>query len=218
MIPETKKVFYFLCSEVFKGLPKFRTLFKSFKECSRDSTNNRYVVESETRAINFDKLTKRLYNRKNYPRSADAVTFSDNTVFLIEFKAGDQVVGIYSTRHLTSEVTEKINGSDQTMYEKVFSKINSLNMNVLKLRFCLVVDAEAMGIYALVRTQAELASGESTEQNGKLAILLKQVLPDLKAGIHNPEHYDEIEIWYSDVFERYLEKYGIKDINAYETM
>lgn len=216
MTVETKKVFDFLCG-AFNGLSRFRTVYKSFKDCSRDSANNRYVVNSKVKAINFDKVTRKLYS-KNYPRSADALAFSGNDVFLIEFKAGDQVVGIYNTQHLTSALIDKINGSEQTLYSKVFSIINNLDVNILKLRFYVVVDVEAMGITALVRTQAELASGEVTEQDEKLRVLLARVLPDMKAGTQNPDHYEEIGIWYSDVFDQYLESYDIKNIGVYERL
>lgn len=212
MTEETIKVFNFLCDE-FKGLSKFRTVFKSFKDCSRDSANHRYVVNSEVKAINFDKVTRRLY-KHNYPRSADAMTFSGNSVFLIEFRAGDQVAGIYSTQHLTREVTDKINGSEQTLYSNVFDYIPNLDTNSIKLRFYLVVDVEAMGISALARTQAKLALGAATEEGDKLAVLLKHVLPDLREGTQNPDRYEDVDIWYSDFFDRYLEKYDIKDIEA----
>lgn len=212
MTEETIKVFYFLCA-AFKGLSKFRTVFKSFKDCSRDSANRRYVVNSAVKAINFDKVTRKLY-RNNYPRSADAMTFSGNSIFLIEFKSGDQVVGIYSTQRLTREVTEKINGSEQTLYSKVFANIQNLDTNSIKLRFYLVVDVEAMGISALARTQAKLALGAATGEGDKLAVLLKHVLPDLRKETRNPDHYEDVDIWYSDFFDRYLEKYNIKDIEA----
>ena len=79
----------------------------------------------------------------------------------------------------------------------------------------LIQDAEAMGIDALVRTQAELSLGTTTEQDDSLRILLTQVLPDLKAGTQNPELYDDVNIWYSDVFDEYLDRYNIKDIEAF---
>ena len=215
MSAETKKVFDFLCS-TYNGISRFRRVFKSFKDCSYDNTNSRYVVESSVKAINFDKVTRKFYRSEGrFPRSADALTFSGNCIYFIEFKAGDQVAGRYNTQHLIEGVIDKINGSERTMYEKVFSNVPNLNANFVKLRFYLVVDAEAMGIDALVRTQAELSLGTTTEQDDSLRILLTQVLPDLKAGTQNPELYDDVNIWYSDVFDEYLDRYNIKDIEAF---
>ena len=110
------------------------TIVVSFKECSYDSTNDRYLVDSSVTTINFDKLTKRLGHKEDR-KSADALSLTDSRVFLIEFKAGNQVNHENKGSKLISGVSGKINGSDETLRNDVFAKCFQEESDYPKLSF-----------------------------------------------------------------------------------
>ena len=212
MSKETESIFNSL-SETYNGPQKLKTIFHSFKSCSIDKNNFRSLVDSEIKCINFDKLTKWIHG-SCLPQSADSMTFSGKYVYFIEFKTGDQVEHERKREKLINGVIGKINDSDDTLFSDICSKIEGLNTVSVRLRFYLVVDAKEMGISSLVSTLAALSTGPSTLSDPKIAQLIQTVLPNLKEGTNHPEHFDQIDIWYSDLFERYLIAHKIRDIDS----
>lgn len=212
---ETNKIFDYLYKKFTREgyRSTFPDLFQTFSSCSIDQTHCLPLVASTIRSINFDLLTRRLYRQQgNIPQSADAMSFAKDDVFLIEFKSGDQVEKNLNKKKLIRRVTGKINDSNRTLYTCIFPNIASLNEDKVKSRFYLVVDAEAMGIDILLqelifRSKSSLPTGDE-----KIDALIGEVLPNLKDGVDNPEHYKEIDIWFSELFDTYLSSYGIQDI------
>ena len=211
MSTETESIFNYL-SGTYNGPHELKTIFHSFKSCSRDKNNCRSLVDSEIKCINFDKLTKWIHGGC-LPQSADSMTFSGKYVYFIEFKTGDQVEHEKKRDKLIHGVIGKINDSDDTLFSDICSKINGLSTSNVRLRFYLVVDAKEMGISSLVSALAALSIGTSTLSDPKIAQLIQTVLPNLKEGTIHPEHFDQIDIWYSDLFDRYLTAHKIRDID-----
>lgn len=210
MSTETKNIFTFL-SETYDDY-KLNTIFHSFEMCSKDKCNGRSLVNSNITCINFDKLNEWIH-RSNLPQSADSMTFSDRYVYFIEFKTGDQVGYERKRDKLISGVIGKINDSDDTLYSDICSGITGFNANNIKVRFYLVVDAKEMGISPLAATLAALSNGALITSDPKVAQLIQNVLPNLKAGTNHPEHFDQIDIWYSDLFDSHLRAHNIHDID-----
>lgn len=172
----------------------------SFKQCSKNNGN--YLVSSEVNTINFDKLTE-WYKQQPVPHSADSLSFSDNYLYLIEFKSGDPTIVERKLEKLIYNVIDKINDSDNTltcMYNEAFEK----QPTRLNQRFCLVVDSKKLGISPLVSVLAELSLNNNNNKTEKEKILFERVRPDLKDGVQNPEHYNDVEICYSELFDKYL--------------
>ena len=184
-------------------------IVESFEKCSWDDRNNRFLVNSNVETINFDKLTLRLRGRPQ-KKSADSLSLADDFVHLIEFKSGDQTNHENKLRKLIAGVTDKINKSDETLYSCVFPKVFDKEDEYLKLKFFLVVDSKEMGIDTTTSILAGLSVGETTSESEKR--LLSEVLPDLKSGITNPTRFDEIDVWYSELFDQYLDLYNIVDM------
>lgn len=182
---------------------------ESFKDCSYDQDNDRYLVKSTVTAINFDKLTKRLGHSQNR-KSADALTITDENIFLIEFKNGNQVKGEHKIPKLVTGVSGKINDSDLTLFEDVFENVFEEENQYPKIKFYVVVDSVAMGadVYALQLSQ--LSTGQST--NPYEQRLFNQILPNWKSNCQHPQHFDEIDIWYSELFDTYLSINKIKSL------
>ena len=212
---ETERIFNYL-SETYVGANRLSNIFHSFSFCSRDSANRISLVASTTKCINFDKLTEWIYESQP-PQSADSLTFSHDYVYLIEFKAGDQVGHETKREKMIEGVIGKINDSHETIYRKIISKIETIDAENIKLRFYLVVDIKKMGISPLAATLASLSRGSSFS-DPKIAALLQIVLPDLKKGTIHPDHYDQIDIWYSELFDTYLSAHKIIDIDKMFTV
>lgn len=190
-----------------KRFPNLKDIKHTFEECSKYG-ENKYLVDSKIRTINFDKLTE--WYRQPKLQSADSLSFSDNFLYLIEFKSGDQTNHTKKLDKLIVGVIGKINDSDDTlsaMYSEAFKE----GAFRLKQKFCLVVDSKKMGITPLVSTLANLSLINNSLGNSKEKILFEKVKPDLKAGVVMPEHYSGIEIWYSELFEEYIR---VRKINS----
>lgn len=187
--------------------PDLADIKHSFKLCSKYA-ENKYLVENESKTINFDKLTEWLFEPK--PQSADSLSFNEECTFLIEFKSGDLTSHERKIEKLIENVTGKINDSDttlSTLYQEAFAEENTR----LKQRFCLIVDSKQMGITPITTVLTGLSKLNNEQMNPKERTLIEKIYPDLKAGINEPEHYDKIEIWYSELFEKYLNVYRIKN-------
>ena len=211
MSAETKNIFKFL-SETYDGRYMLNTIFHTFEMCSKDKSHDRSLVNSNITCINFDKLNEWIHGY-NLPQSADSMTFSDRYVYFIEFKAGDQVGHEKKRDKLIRGVIGKINDSDDTLHSCICSRIEGFNADNIKTRFYLVVDTKEMGIFPLAAALASLSEGPSTVADPHMAQLIQYVLPNLKAEVDHPEHFDDINIWYSDLFDRYLLTHHIHDID-----
>ena len=185
------------------------SIVESFQKCSWDDRNGRFLVDSNVQTINFDKLTSRLVGR-NRRRSADALSLADDYVYLVEFKSGDQTKHENKLKKLISGVTDKINKSDETVYSNIFPNVYNNEDEYLKLRFFLVVDSKEMGIDTAESILVGLSLGETTAESER--VLFEEVLPDLKSGITNPTRFDEVDVWYSELFDQYLDLYNITDM------
>ena len=185
------------------------SLVETFQKCSWDENHNRFLVNSDVTTINFDKLTLRLRGRPQ-KKSADSLSLADDYVNLIEFKSGDQTYHENKLRRLISGVKDKINKSEETIYSHIFPHIYNAEEDYLKLRFFLVVDSEEMGIDTAASILVGLSLGETTTEGER--VLFEEVLPDLKSGITNPTRFEEVDVWYSELFEQYLDLYRITDV------
>lgn len=192
-----------------KKFPCLDDIKHSFKFCSKYG-EGKYLVSSEDKTINFDKLTEWAVAPK--PQSADSLSFSDKYLFLIEFKSGDPTSHERKIEKLIENVKGKIDDSDSTlttMYQEAFCK----ETERLKQRFCLVVDSKQMGITSLATVLTGLSRLNNDQMSPREKTLFERIYPDLKSGIKEPEHYDKLEIWYSELFDRYLSIYSIKNFN-----
>lgn len=209
MSSETKKVFNFL-QDTFSQGKLLQTIIQPFKCCSVDINTGKPLVGSQIKCINFDHLTKWFY-RTSPPHSADSLTFAGNVIYLIEFKAGDQVRDEPKREKLIAGVSQKINDSAETLNKNVFTKIPGFQKSKAKLRFYLVVDDTKMGITPIAEVMASLAS-PAAATNPSLKLLIDNVLPNLKKNIANEEYYEKIDIWYSSTFDSELQRYHIVDV------
>lgn len=66
----------------------FSSCISNFKECSKDSTNNVYLVSSLKECINYDLIKDNISFQRNHLCSVDSVAFDEvnNTILFIEFK------------------------------------------------------------------------------------------------------------------------------------
>lgn len=217
MHTENNKILYYLYKTFARSdnCSDFPSLFQPFSSCSRNTQNQKALVTSTVKAINFDLLTDWLYRYKgDKPKSADTLTFTPNNIFLIEFKSGDQVEKELNRNKLIKGVTGKINGSDYTLCTDIISKVDGLDEKAVKFRFYLVVDAEAMGINILLQELVFRSKGSLPTGNERIDALVSEVLPNMKEGVYNPDHFKEIDIWFSELFDKYLNSYGIIDITV----
>lgn len=185
--------------------PNLETIKHTFGECSKDDSNGRCLVDSQIKTINFDVLTK--WYRQPKPQSADSLSFSDKSLYLIEFKTGDPTTHFRKLDKLIDGVIGKINGSDLVlteMYQEAFGDSTRLEQ-----KFCLVVDSKQMGIMPIVSTLTSLALQDNPSMSEKERILFEKVKSDVEEGIVCDGHYLGIEIWYSELFEQYLRLKGI---------
>ena len=77
----------------------------------------------------------------------------------------------------------------------------------------MVVDSKQMGITSLATVLTGLSRLNNDQMSPREKTLFERIYPDLKSGIKEPEHYDKLEIWYSELFDRYLSIYSIKNFN-----
>lgn len=180
--------------------PNLKDIKHTFQECSKDDNHNNSLVDSQMRTINFDKLTK--WYRQPAPQSADSLSFSDKFLYLIEFKAGDPTSHSRKLDKLISGAIGKINDSDETltdMYSEAFGDDTRLEQ-----RFCLVIDSKQMGIMPIISTLANLSLSGNHFVTEKERIMFEKVKPEIEQGVVNGAHYSGIEIWYSELFDKYL--------------
>ena len=145
----------------------------------------------------------------------DPLTFSKKYVYLIEFKAGNQVANTRKRERLIRGVLGKINDSERTIFNGICSNVEDLEINDVKLRFYLVVDVKEMGISALTLELAKLSVGAMAVRDPNIQILMNEVLPDLKDGVQIPKHFDQVDIWYSELFEEYLRAHKIISADSF---
>ena len=168
------------------------------------------------KALNFDKLTRWLYkNEGKFPGSADALSVADNCIYLVEFKAGNLLGHKGNIKDLVENASRKIIGSEYTLYSAIFPNVVDLDIPVITLNFCLVVNLSMMGIDALAYDWAQrLEDSGIAEKNVQLKRLLEQVLPDLESIVADKAQYYKVKIWYSEFFNIHLQNNGITDIES----
>lgn len=199
-------------TDLYVAYPRLQDIVKSFQLCSSYNKGNAFLVTDLTEAINFDKLTEWVYQAKNTPcKSADSLTINDTSLFLIEFKSGDQTTHERKLEKLIGGVTGKINDSDDTL-SKLYEQLGVGEDGRLPQRFYLVVDSKKMGIKPIITTLSSLSLiGNSNEKD---RIIWEKIKPDLKKGIKKPDHYIDVDVWYSDIFSTYINAYGIKNLKC----
>lgn len=209
MKDRTHQVFTVLKNEL--SAPKnIKDSFSTFKKCSYDKTNHRYLVENEMKVIDFDMLTKWFRTGK---ASADSLCFSNDHINLVEFKTGDQITITRKREDLIKGVNNKINDSLFTIDNNIFANAEEEIKNV-KLRFFLVIDSNVYALDKYVETLAALSiSAPSLDDEKKEKV--EMVLTALKNSTDHPDRFEEIDIWYSEHFDSQIQKYGIRDITEY---
>lgn len=183
-----------------------KDIVHSFEWCSRYNNGKNYLVNDQTRTINFDKLTE--WVRNGNAQSADSLSFNDGYAVLIEFKSGDPTTHERKLQKLIENVAGKINDSDDTLtllYSQCFPEATDR----LRQKFILVVDSKKMGVTPLVTTLAGLSL--NVNNSAKERVILEQVMPNLKSGIQHPEHYATVDVWYSELFSTYVRIHQIAD-------
>ncbi len=191
---------------------KLSDVYKTFQKCSEDGNSGRFLVNSQIEAINFDKLTEWLYSTTpNTPKSADTLTFCKDWIYLIEFKSGNYEKGNTRERIIKS-VQEKIIDSEKTILGRIVSHIEQIEEESVRLKFIAVVSTLDAGIEPNVSILARLSSGATNLSKAQLELIagIKKSEEDIKK-----EHskYDIIDVWYSELFDLYLQMEGIVDIN-----
>lgn len=183
----------------------------SFKECSKYNNVN-YLVDSEIKTIRFDKLTEWYFKHQQIPKSADAMSFSDdNSICFIEFKSGDQTRPERKLQKLISGVVGKINDSDSTLSSLYFEAFSN-SEDRLNQKFYLVVDSKAMGINKFIYTLSKLSMKNNSSLKENERIIYEKVVKDLREEVDSPEHFSKVDVWDSQLFEKHLALEGIKDL------
>ena len=187
--------------------PNIGDIVKSFKSCSEDDANKRYLVDDQTKCIDFDILSKWIYPSGNVKQSADSLALSNKRAYLIEFKAGDQTKGQYKYKKLISGVAGKISDSDCTLVSLFSEAYNGSSVSFPEQEFCLVVDSVSMGIDALGQVLAQL----STRNNSAPNKTILSIIPDIMSCVDHPNRYSKVDVWYSEIFSAYVALNGITD-------
>ena len=183
--------------------PQLDSIYHTYQFCSRYNHNKSYLVNSQDRCINFDKLTEWECSKGQLRQSADSLSFNASGAFLIEFKSGNPLTHDNKYKKLISSVSGKVFDSDITM-SSIYQEL--LDGEYLPQRFCLVVDASSMGIDPLGVTLAQLSIKDNDSPN----VTINKMLHDIKNAINLiPMHYSSVEIWYSQIFDTYLSLYKI---------
>lgn len=191
---------------LFDNYANLRDIVKTFEWCSRYNDGKEYLVSDQTLTIDFDKFTG--WVRGEQVQSADSLSFNNDYALLIEFKSGDPTTHERKLQKLIDNVIGKVNDSDDTLtllYSQCFPEQNER----LKQKFFLVVDSKKMGIDPLVTTLVGLSLKEN--HNDKEKAILEHVKPNLRNGLENPDHYETVDVWYSELFSTYIRIHNIKN-------
>lgn len=195
---------------------RFADCFKEYRLCSKYGEKNKpkYMVGISMQAIDFDMLTKWLCEKNvNVPQSADSLSFSkDAFVYLIEFKSGDQIGRERNRTRLINNVSGKIKDSADTIYKYI---LNGREDKEIALRFRLVVDSKAMGSDAQALALAELSNSTTVPFNARINELLKDTISILNGGPSFSQCYDNIDIWYNELFPLHLKSEKMVDVEQY---
>ena len=192
----------FLCNKY----PNLKDIIKSFEKCSKDDNTGEYLVSSQVLTINFDKITEWV-GRGEGVKSADSMSCVEERIYLIEFKSGDPTTAEKKFKKLIDNVTGKINDSDDTLHE-IYMRAKIKDIDQV---FCLVIDSKRIGILPLVNALVDRSLIKNKNIHQKQMLI--QLQPNLKEGVHNPDHYSKIEIWCSEIFDTYLQARGINNFS-----
>jgi len=186
-----------------------KDIVKSFEWCSRYNNGKSFLVNDQSHCIDFDNLTK--WVREENSKSADSLSFNDGYAMLIEFKSGDPTTHVRKLQSLIENVAGKINDSDDTltlMYSQCFPETGDR----LRQKFFLVVDSKAMGVTPIVSTLIGLSLIDNN--NTKEKAVLEKIVSDMKSGILHPEHFEKVDVWYSELFSTYVRVHQIPDFRT----
>ena len=188
--------------------PNFRDCIETYKKCSINTTGNKYLVQSEISAINFDRLTKWLF-KGDLPKSADTLNFeSDGRPCFIEFKDSNFVNKGDTRKALIKSAIGKMNDSDTTLRKKI---LNGSKEECEQCDFFLVVSVRDMNEESIAIILAELSDFD--QEDSIYEAIRKGLLVDLKEGLDTPGHFKEVDLWYAEEFDKHLDVYGIKDVD-----
>ena len=208
---ENRLIFNYLHEEF--GTNRLSSIYQSFKDCSKDRNSGTNLVSNQTKTINFDKLVKWLYKNVQ-PKSADSLSFSRNWVYLIEFKKGNCTKGD-TRRRILQSAEEKIVDSERIILEKLAKPVPEIEEANVRLKFFLVVTAKEVGPNAEVYILAKLSEGAKylSLEEEEMVSRINEIKEEM---MKRNSSYDDIDLWYSDVFDLYLQKEGIEDITKIE--
>jgi len=196
---------------LLQRFPALKDIAHTYKFCSKFS-QNRYLVQCEKKTINFDKLTE-WYRPNPRPCSADSLSFSDLSLFLIEFKSGDPTLHIDHINKedlLIKSVVGKIKDSYATLTDLYREAFRSTGIR-LKEKFCIVVDTASMGISVYSSILTNLSTKNNDNLTPKEKAIFERILPQIQNSIKDSCDNFDIMIWYSDLFEHYLKRFKIQN-------
>lgn len=218
--PEIDKIINYLCT----GFPPrfaINDMCKTYEVLSKDPRNKRSLVRSKRKALAFDLLSRNWIYKPlrlgEIPKSADAMTFIENQIIFIEFKTGDQDTDLYKRGELLSNVKGKIIDSDKTLHNHILSKILGLHQEMLEQNFFLVIDAGSIEEFAYVAPLIQLSEDSSLFKEEKAKKMLADLLGEFTAEDDELSHYKTIDIWYSELFDWYLDVHNIESLDLKKT-
>lgn len=190
---------------LYSTYPRLQDIVQSFEKCSKYNNGKSFLVSDQTAAVNFDKLTEWICEAGAACKSADSLCYNDSSIFLIEFKSGDQTTHEKKIELLIDGVAGKINDSDDTL-----TLLYPEDENRLPQRFYLVVDSKKMALNPMIATLTSLSL--INNKNEKERIIWETIKPNIKKSIKKPEHYIDIDVWYNELFSTYIQAYNILDV------
>lgn len=105
---------------------EFADYFETLKILSHNSAAGEYLTESQLLAVDFDKYTKRKYYRQPpRPSSNDALYFTANYNYFIEFKGG------CNTRKRKNKLHKKNRDSVNTLVAKAGENVNDIKSSYI---------------------------------------------------------------------------------------
>ncbi len=188
-------------------------IYKTLEKCSIDKNNKRFLVSSQIKVIDFDVLTSWLFDGDK-PKSADSFTFCNDWIYLIEFKSGN-IEKTDTLKNILTSVKGKIIDSESTILDKVVYNIPEIDEQRVRLKYYLVVSAKRLGIDANVYVLAKLSKGAETLTKSQNE-LISSISDFYKVKQSPSNHYDDIDVWFRDLFELNIEAEGIRDIDDFE--
>lgn len=168
----------------------FSSCKSNFKECSKDSINNVYLVSSIKECMNFDLIKDNISFQRKHLCSVDSIAFDevDNTILFIEFKDSK----FKSCRKNTVQ-----KGQDSFLINRlVISLLGNNIMNDISRKYVLVLD-ETKNSSKFASYYAAKRSNSLEDDN--MYRFLKDKLVDYE--YHGNKLFSEIEISQNNKFD-----------------